>query len=152
MKRKCLNCDNMTRNPKFCSRSCAASVNNSEFPKRLAEGKCKSCGIALTVRLNYCKNCQTRGQDVTVNEAIYSNSNKANAFALIRNRARSKMQKLGFKSCSKCGYSKHVEVCHIKPIAQFSLDALLSEVNHESNLIILCPNCHWEFDHPEVRD
>jgi predicted HNH restriction endonuclease len=26
---------------------------------------------------------------------------------------------------------------------------MISEINKPENLIILCPNCHWEFDHPE---
>lgn len=45
-----------------------------------------------------------------------------------------------------CGYDKHVEVCHIKPISEYDLDIKVSEINHKSNIHILCPNCHWEFD------
>ena len=48
--------------------------------------------------------------------------------------------------CMKCGYDKHVEVCHIKPIRQFSEDTLLSVINDKTNLLLLCPNCHWEYD------
>ena len=48
--------------------------------------------------------------------------------------------------CAHCGYDKHVELAHIKDIASFPDDALLSEVNSEDNIIQLCPNCHWEFD------
>ena len=43
--------------------------------------------------------------------------------------------------------SKHVELCHIKPIASFKDSALLSEVNSKNNIVQLCPNCHWELDH-----
>ena len=49
--------------------------------------------------------------------------------------------------CAACGYSKHTEVCHIRPIRDFPITALISDVNDPSNLIRLCPNCHWEFDH-----
>ena len=52
----------------------------------------------------------------------------------------------GCPSCAKCGYDKHVELCHIKDIANFDDDSLLSEVNSRNNIIQLCPNCHWEFD------
>jgi 5-methylcytosine-specific restriction endonuclease McrA len=49
--------------------------------------------------------------------------------------------------CERCGYDKHVEVCHIKPISSFEVTTLLREVNSLENLIGLCPNCHWELDH-----
>jgi hypothetical protein len=27
------------------------------------------------------------------------------------------------------------------------MDATVAEVNADENIIVLCPNCHWEFDH-----
>ena len=51
-----------------------------------------------------------------------------------------------FKSCQNCGYNKHVEICHVKAIKDFSLETLISEVNDLNNLVGLCPNCHWKFD------
>lgn len=51
------------------------------------------------------------------------------------------------KKCKACGYSLHVEVCHIKPIKEFVDTSLIKEINDLKNLIYLCPNCHWEFDH-----
>ena len=48
--------------------------------------------------------------------------------------------------CAKCGYDKHVELAHIKPISKFGDESKLSDVNSENNVIQLCPNCHWEFD------
>lgn len=50
------------------------------------------------------------------------------------------------KSCKNCGYDKHVEVAHIKAIADFPDNSLISEINAKDNLVYLCPNCHWEFD------
>lgn len=51
------------------------------------------------------------------------------------------------KSCAVCGYDKTYEVAHIRSVSDFSDDALISEINHMDNLIALCPNHHWEFDH-----
>lgn len=48
--------------------------------------------------------------------------------------------------CARCGYSNHVEICHLKPIRDFDPDDLLIKVNEKSNLVLLCPNCHWELD------
>ncbi len=50
-------------------------------------------------------------------------------------------------SCANCGYSKHVELCHKKAITDFPESATLEEVNHQSNVVQLCRNCHWELDH-----
>ena len=49
--------------------------------------------------------------------------------------------------CENCGYSKHVEACHLRPVADFPDDALVGEINADNNLALLCPNCHWEWDH-----
>jgi predicted HNH restriction endonuclease len=49
--------------------------------------------------------------------------------------------------CSRCGYDKHIEVCHKRSLSSFSLDTPIAVVNHLDNLVGLCPNCHWEFDH-----
>ena len=64
----------------------------------------------------------------------------------IRVLARNKINKLTNKKCVNCGYDSHVETCHMKSINSFSLDTPISKVNSFDNLIILCPNCHWELD------
>ena len=46
--------------------------------------------------------------------------------------------------CANCGYDKHVELCHINDVADFSDDVPLSVVNSIDNIIQLCRNCHWE--------
>jgi len=48
--------------------------------------------------------------------------------------------------CEKCGWDKHTQVCHIKPVEGFSGEDTVGAINHISNLLGLCPNCHWEFD------
>jgi len=50
------------------------------------------------------------------------------------------------KKCHSCGYDKHVETCHRKPISSYPRCALISEINDPNNLMLLCPNCHWEYD------
>ena len=83
---------------------------------------------------------------MTLDKAIYKKHHRSSAYGLVRIRARAYAKKLGFKSCSKCGYDKHVEIAHIKPISSFPLTALVSEINNKDNIMPLCPNCHWEFD------
>lgn len=53
--------------------------------------------------------------------------------------------------CLICGYDKHVEVAHIKAVAEFDDNATIGEINSINNLIGLCPNHHWEFDNKLLK-
>jgi 5-methylcytosine-specific restriction endonuclease McrA len=65
----------------------------------------------------------------------------------VRNLCRSWNSSLQKQPCQKCGYSLHVEFCHIQPITAFPEETELAVINDPSNIIVLCRNCHWEFDH-----
>jgi len=149
----CKTCNTKTTNPKFCSSSCAATFNNKSHPKRKAKvNLCNSCKTtSISPRNRTCQGCKDKEQDLrdnqTLSDIMYNNVHKASAFSLVRTRARASVKHLS-QVCSQCGYDKHVEVCHIKPIKDFTHDTLVKEVNSPANLLLLCPNCHWEFDHP----
>lgn len=142
----CISCSKPTKNPKFCSRDCAARTNNKLYPKRKLIKKCKTCNTFIRSTVTYCKNCKITVQDYMLKEVMYDKHHKSSAFALVRSRARQVIKTLGISACEKCGYNKHVEACHIKPIADFELTTKLSIINDRSNLLALCPNCHWELD------
>lgn len=146
----CAHCNTETNNPKFCSSSCSASHNNKLKPKRkLGKHTCRTCSVPIRSGYTFCGECfVTRVKDLTLEEAIYTNHHKSSAFALVRSRARAVVGHLP-KACVKCGYDRHVEICHIRPVKDFPLSAKMSEVNSPENLLILCPNCHWELDHPK---
>ena len=84
---------------------------------------------------------------------IFSNrKNWQSARSGIRNIA----QKIYMKNnlnpqCYICGYNKHVEVCHIKPVSEFNDSITIQEINSLDNLVGLCPNCHWEFDNGMLK-
>lgn len=140
----CANCNKPTDNPRFCSRSCAAQVTNRESVRRKKKDwNCERCGDACAARNKYCDDC--RFPDYTKAEATYEAVPTATRFALIRRRAQVVVKDRP-KVCVECGYSKHVEVCHVRAVKDFPPDARLSEINASSNLVLLCPNCHWEHD------
>lgn len=145
----CVHCNKETNNPKYCSRSCSATHTNTSHPKRKPTGKCKTCAKVIHKGKRFCsKECKPiHISDIKLQDIIYTNHHKSSAFALVRSHARQTAKKLGFNKCSKCGYDKHFEVCHIKAIASFPLDTLISVINNPNNLVPLCPNCHWEHDH-----
>jgi len=87
--------------------------------------------------------------DKPLSEAIYTKGHMSNKFALVRDHCRRTYEDV-LKTCEKCGYAKHVEFCHIKPLKEFPPTATIREVNARTNILALCPNCHWEFDHLSI--
>ena len=73
------------------------------------------------------------------------------AYAYIRWHSRCVVMKDAPKVCAVCGYDAHVEVAHKIPIADFEDNVRLNTINHIDNLVLLCPNHHWEFDHGNLK-
>jgi len=211
---KCFSCQVETKNPKFCSRSCATIVNNTLSPKRekimrVCKYCCDStkilsyrriicdacttardpvnrstpqqleytkltksqkvkiwqenhkkqcinkCGNIVTYKRTKCKPCT--GADKTAyykNLTIEEYRTKNNvvdkhpswANVAVRNFCRSWNRDLCLLPCYVCGYIKHVELAHIKAVSTYPLTTTVGEINDPSNVVQLCPNCHWEFD------
>lgn len=71
--------------------------------------------------------------------------------AKLRGYARSAYKHSGLPyECFNCGYTLHVDICHVIGIKNFSMDTPLSTVNHIDNLVALDKRCHWEFDHGHI--
>jgi hypothetical protein len=156
---------------KFCDSSCAAKYNNHKYPKRKSSAavptsiilNCQSCGnqiISGDLRRKYCKACRYYSRRVAFNSlgkrtkgSLFSSSaNWQSARSSLRSHAckvfaRSKRP----KECVVCRYSIHVNIAHLCPVSAFPETALISEINHISNLVALCPNHHWEFDHSFLK-
>jgi hypothetical protein len=144
----CLECDALTKNPKFCNKSCSAKFNNRRTPKQAPKGQCAICGKVIWKRLVYCRECNTKTDWANITLADIKFRHLTQYATQIRYHARKQYKRSGRKqACENCGYSKHFEVCHIKSIHTFSDDSKIEVINHSSNLIALCRNCHWEFDH-----
>lgn len=156
---KCLNCNSYTDNPKFCCKSCSAIFNNSKNPKRKKrKWHCEKCGevkdrpSSNARTCDECRDIKIELKYMTIGELrlAYRESGKQNrnTHTYIRERARRILHENNLLlKCSVCGYDKHVEACHIKPVASYGDDTVISDINSIGNLISLCPNCHWELDH-----
>lgn len=105
----------------------------------------KFCGSLCHTSYKYGK--QTLGE-VRVKEC----KSRATIYSYIRSRARNVLKFYTAKVCMHCGYDKHVEACHIKPISEFKDSDLVSTINSLDNLLYLCPNCHWEFDNNKLSE
>lgn len=153
--KKCRGCDGfISRRPgrfvsetlknSFCSKSCAAKFNNTRptrAPRKKKPRICVRCRKTFYIHSRLlCPECKNfRSENA-------SNRKKGESSARnIRSHSRYKRHQLG-GACVACGYDIHVEVCHIKPVSEFPDEAMLGEINALWNLVVLCPNHHWEFD------
>ena len=160
---KCHHCQKETQNKKYCSRSCAAIVNNTIYPKRNLESQnqCKICGKKCFRKrtdrktTGLCKECFNKDRaeqfgNKTKKEIVDKSKkfNPNNRYEKIRQHAKRicKANKWYLSKCQKCGYDKYVELCHINPISNFSDNTLICKINSKENICFLCPNCHWELD------
>ncbi len=149
--KKCAHCKHNTVNPKFCSRRCSVSSNNSQKPKRKLKRKCHVCETLVRSTRKFCGRCFTIGSKryKTMDDAVrrYIKNGKAASFTIVRSRARAKLKREGRTACEVCGYNKFFEAAHRKALSSFPLETLIEIVNDSANIIALCPNHHWELDH-----
>lgn len=151
-KTKCLYCDKETTNSKFCSQGCATTFHNKLKPKRKKKDfYCIACGKIVSYRKKYCAECNPQfvnWDKITLNDIIYTaDKQMSNKYTRVRDHAKTVFKNSNLpKACFCCNYEKHFEVCHIKPIYMFAEDTTISVINNLSNLVALCPNCHWELD------
>ena len=155
----CLSCSKETTNPKFCSRSCSAKYTGKHNPKRKTNKKCVKCEKNVKSyrhshceehHIEYLQSLYSYTKELTLEDywsrKSLQNLHSSSKNVHIRSLARSWFKHLLILPCKRCGYSKHVELCHIKPIKDFNSTSKIKDINSEENLIQLCPNCHWEFD------
>lgn len=142
----------------YCSRTCAASYNNTIMPKRKISTICSknNCNSLIhKVGSTLCKNHFNEYSSYSIlNKTLFeyrqhhklSNTPKASIYRHIRDNARSSNKHLTKCPCANCGYKLHVEICHIRAISDFEDFNTIGEVNSKDNIIQLCRNCHWELD------
>jgi hypothetical protein len=159
---KCNNCQIETQNKKYCSRSCAATINNKIYPKRELEpqNKCKNCCKKYSRKNKIkqhklCQECYFDYKNIlfgnkTKLEILKESTSYASKhkYEKIRQHAKrmAKRNNWSTNKCQKCNYDKHTEICHIKPIHEFVDTDLINKINAKENICFLCPNCHWELD------
>lgn len=147
----------------YCSRSCAAKANNEGKQRNPPkERTCKQCnGIFHSSSKHKSTNhCRTCIKNISSNADFYKQKTKGDYSGLLSVKGRHQSwtnshvrlfckswnSDLVGLSCQKCGYNIHTELCHIKPVSKFDDSALLGEINHPDNILVLCSNHHWELD------
>jgi hypothetical protein len=132
------------RRKTFCNRTCKTSYSNH----------------IRALHNQYKRSSDRLPLDIYLNTISVSNKTKRDLFSTRTNwqSARSAIQKHArniyltsatHTHCCRigCMYEAHIDVAHIKPVSEFSDDSLISNINDKFNLMGLCKNHHWEFDH-----
>lgn len=142
---RCNHCDKETKNPKFCSSSCAASHNNRGKVKNgKPKGNCLMCGGKL--RDSETKYCSVKCmQEFTYNEFI--SEWKANPelgtrkTGLLSGYVKRYIRDKYNSKCAICGWNETNTFTGKIPLEIEHRDGNHLN-NSEENLILLCPNCH----------
>lgn len=166
----CLSCGSKTKNPKFCSQKCSATYNNKKTNGRKTGRKmlrtkkkcsfCKKSFLPNKQSAKYCSECNNKSIVKTNNNKYIEIEKATKADLLTKDTQRYRRIRMNARKvaqdnnqldkCCVCGYSKHVECSHYKSIASFNNDALISEINHPTNLHGLCRNHHWEYENYQM--
>jgi HNH endonuclease len=143
---KCLHCAivipirdglpiSILRRNRFCSQRCAAFYSHALRPKVAKPPKPPRKARLSSV------------PGTTKSELFAKRRGYQSARSAIRHDANRSYDRSGKpKCCLVCGYSTHIEICHVRPVSQFPGSALIADINASSNLVALCPLHHWEFD------
>jgi hypothetical protein len=133
---------------KFCNQSCGAKYHNRVlgYPHRKPKVRiCSTCGIDYTSpyrKTDRCSDCRSLPR-----VSVFETRKKSECrIQEVRSHARLMLFRAKERKCEICGYDVRVDCCHVKPVREFSKDALLSEINALENLKALCPNHHVELD------
>jgi hypothetical protein len=142
---KCLNCGKETKNPKFCSRSCSAILNNKLYIRHVAkidvERGCHICGKPVERYRKLCDSCR----DTPIKDYPRIKS--------FRKRTKQKAVEYCGGKCCVCGYSKCVEALefhHKNPNTKdFSISTNTNKAWNKVKIeldkcILVCSNCHRE--------
>ena len=129
------------------------SCSNSRFNEYVKE-RCKKLNIKIKFRQPYKmteKNSTNPIKEMTKGELLLNRSSYQSYRSAIRKDADKTFKKEdGNCACCICGYNKHVQIAHIKPVSSFKETDLIGEINNIKNLVPLCPNHHWEYDNDKM--
>jgi len=133
-----------SKNQKYCDAKCANQHRVYKF-RQNKYAICPVCSQKMAISSTRCRRCCKTDLSKRTIDSLGKNSTYQ--AARIRQHAREIWINSGNpRACHICGYSKHYEVAHVKPIISFSRQTTLSVVNHIDNLLALCPTHHWELD------
>ena len=121
-----------TRRKQFCNHKCSARYNSS---RRKPKHTCIDCAKPIDSRAKRCAPChrKTRASSLadgtdTKGDLFTRRKSYQSARNGIRRHAHKTFHEMGITSCQLCGYKKHVDAAHRKPVASFPDSATIAEI------------------------
>jgi len=137
----CICCGTITNNPKYCSSSCSAIIEN---PKKKKQVYCLWCdNVLISSAKKYCsRHCQNNYKYETYiikwkTGLVSGNIGQEG----ISNYIRKYLFEKHHDKCTKCGWSEIHTITKLIPLQVEHIDGNCHN-NKEENLDLLCPNCH----------
>lgn len=124
----------------YCSKSCAAQINNVLSPKRISKylGKqCPCCLISIKTREDFCK-MKCRNDFIYMGKFLEWYYN-AGEFSGTSQLIKSFIITMKGYNCSECGISTYNNKALVLQLEHIDGNAIN---NSKDNLCLLCPNCH----------
>ena len=142
----CKKCGEETKNPKFCSSSCAASFNNRGVRRHgTGAGVCTYCGSEKSTRVSkFCSiDCfhKYRKDDFLKKWLSGHIDGSKKTSSGVSTRIRKYLMEKQNHSCSKCGWCEINETTGKVPLEINHIDGNWKN-NKPENLELICPNCH----------
>jgi len=134
-------CTNMTANNLYCSRSCAARVNNAKSPKRKRSQVWCACGALVrsaTTTVIMCRRCSA---DERRRRWLEGEDTATTPLGYLAQWARDYIWEEAKGACVECGW-RRVHPLTGKPPLQIDHVDGNSKNNLRSNLKLVCPGCH----------
>ena len=146
--KECVNCGNeIPKDKKFCDRSCAATYNNKQYPKRTKgreKPKCLGCKTQLDgYNRKYCSNtCQAEYKtNKLLSEWLSGFNHFTKGGSSIPQWMRRHLLDEANHQCSECGWGTINPYTNTIPLDIDHIDGDAYN-NLKDNLRVLCPNCH----------
>lgn len=155
--RKCLNCKNLTKNPKFCSKSCSATMNNQGINRfKTSKYTCSECKNEYYKSQKFCSiDCQKTSKRKFAVEAwlkgdftLITIQGEKNKGILLKffidwfKESKDYTCEGILSNGSKCNFREFHPVDNKPGIQIDHIDGDKKNQNKD-NLRVLCPNCHW---------
>lgn len=151
---RCEGCGSaVQRSTRWCKKCRDAGVK-----AKMLGRKCQGCDAIVPAKTKrvYCDACIAQGKG-RPGHRILALTTMAEMFAAWSNNTRDvsiraharKQTKDWPRVCAApdCRYTHYLETCHLQAVSDFPLTATVGDVNAPQNLVLLCPNHHWDLDH-----
>lgn len=156
-------CNNLTNNPRYCSKSCSAKMGNKLHPRtgyrKTTQRKCKrnECENITPISRKYCSDeCRKLEKNNREKKRWQDRKKLSPSEQVVDYRKRQKILAVEYKGgkCIICSYNKYVGALHFHHLEPSEKDFSIASAgktipfekmkNELDKCVLVCGNCHSE--------